>query len=80
MCWMHTIVKGKHLIQGIGAGIIPAVLDVTLLDEVIPVNFSLVIQGILTFEQQYAYGPHSCFLMGICFMNVIVPMASHYSE
>lgn len=34
-------VLGKHLIQGIGAGIIPSVLDIDILDEVITVSHKI---------------------------------------
>jgi len=37
-CIAFFFVTGAHLIQGLGAGIVPPVLDIDLLDEVIKVN------------------------------------------
>ena len=35
---MHAHLIGAHLIQGIGAGIVPPILDMNMLDEVIEVS------------------------------------------
>ena len=36
------VITGKHLIQGIGAGFIPAVLDLKVFDEVFKVHLELI--------------------------------------
>jgi len=42
---LRVCVKRMHLIQRIGAGIVPDVLDVNLLDEIIQVTFHTDISG-----------------------------------
>lgn len=39
---MHAHLIGKHRILGIGAGIVPNVLDLNLLDEVIQVSLGII--------------------------------------